>query len=81
MTVRVLPFATEDFAGAGHSMLYVHCAVPQLDTVQLDTASATEFLDAPTQLSNYRVLMERITKAALPAKESREFIRSIAQTI
>ncbi|MER6014689.1 hypothetical protein [Streptomyces bluensis] len=40
-----------------------------------------EFLDAQTQLSNYRALMERITKAALPEKESRGFIQSIAQSI
>lgn len=81
LTVRVIPFSAGGFPVPGLTVSYASGPVPQLDTVQLDTASATEFLDAQTQLSNYRVLMERITKAALPAKESREFIRFIAQSI
>jgi len=68
------------FPVPGLTVTYASGMVPQLDTVQLDTANSTEFLDAQTQLSNYRALMERITKAALPVKESREFIRTLAES-
>ncbi|MEV0472222.1 helix-turn-helix domain-containing protein [Streptomyces prunicolor] len=80
ITVRVIPFSSGGFPVPGLTVSYTSGPVPQLDTVQLDTSIATEFLDAPTQLSNYRVLMERITKAALPKKESREFIHSLVQS-
>ncbi|MFJ9375771.1 Scr1 family TA system antitoxin-like transcriptional regulator [Streptomyces sp. NPDC101455] len=80
VTVRVIPFSAGGFPVPGLTMTYASGAVPQLDTVQLDTATTTEFLDAQTQLSNYRALMERITKAALPVKDSREFIRTLADS-
>ncbi|GGZ89284.1 helix-turn-helix domain-containing protein [Streptomyces bluensis] len=79
ITVRVIPFSAGGFPLPGLTVEYASGPVPQLDTVQMDTANSTEFLDAHTQLSNYRVLLERITKAALPLKESREFIRSVAE--
>ena len=80
ITVRVIPFSSGGFPVPGPTVSYASGPVPQLDTVQLDTSIATEFLDAPTQLSNHRVLTERITKAALPKKESREFINSLVQS-
>ncbi|MEW1829315.1 helix-turn-helix transcriptional regulator [Streptomyces sp. NPDC088196] len=80
ITVRIIPFSAGGFPLPGLTAMYASGPVPQLDTVQIDTASSSEFLDAHTQLSNYRVLMERITKAALPVKESREFIRTLAQS-
>lgn len=81
VTVRIIPFSAGGFPVPGLTMSYVSGPVPQLDSVQLDTAIGAEFLDAPTQLANYRVLVERITKAALPQRESREFFHSVAQSI
>ncbi|GAA2631690.1 helix-turn-helix domain-containing protein [Streptomyces vastus] len=80
VTVRVIPFNAGGFPLPGLTVMYASGPVPQLDTVQVDTAINSEFLDAQTQLSNYRVLMERITKAALPVKESRQFIHSVTQS-
>ncbi|GAA2622154.1 DUF5753 domain-containing protein [Streptomyces vastus] len=81
VTVRVLPFATEDFAGAGHSMLYVRGAVPQLDTVQLDTAHGGEFLDSEPRLKQYRKRYERVVSTALEPGPSRDFITQILQEL
>lgn len=77
--LRVIPFDVEGFAGSGYSMLYAGGPVPQLDTVQLDAAHGSIFLDAAPQLQKYRTLFAKIEGAALPAAKSREFIHRIAQ--
>ncbi|MBT2368499.1 DUF397 domain-containing protein [Streptomyces sp. ISL-10] len=41
-------------------------AVPQLDTVQLDTALGANFVDAPTPLANYRSRLDMMEESALP---------------
>ncbi|MBT2488215.1 helix-turn-helix domain-containing protein [Streptomyces sp. ISL-96] len=75
--VRVIPFETEDFAGAGHSMLYVSGPVPQLDTVQIDTAHGGVFLDAEPRLEQYRARFGKVVSTALGAEPSRDFINRI----
>lgn len=81
VTIRVIPFDVDDFAGAGYSMLYAGGPVPQLDTVQVDAAHGSIFLDAGPQLKKYRALFDRIEGSALSAVESREFIERIARDI
>lgn len=81
VTVRVLPFDTDDFAGTGYSMLYLHGPVPQLDTVQIDTGHDSEFFDAEARLLQYRRRYERVTAAALPVAESRDLIARIAHEL
>ncbi|GGZ91378.1 helix-turn-helix domain-containing protein [Streptomyces bluensis] len=81
VTVRVLPFDTEDFAGSGYSMLYLHGPVPQLDTVQTDTGHDPEFFDAESRLRQYRKRYERVMMAALPPAESRDLISRIAHEL
>lgn len=81
VTVRVLPFDTENFAGAGHSVLYVRGPVPQLDTVQLDTAHGGEFLDAELRLKQYRARYDRVAATALSPSASRDFISRITQEL
>ncbi|MER6014959.1 helix-turn-helix domain-containing protein [Streptomyces bluensis] len=81
VTVRVLPFDTEDFAGSGYSMLYLHGPVPQLDTVQTDTGHDPEFFDAESRLAQYRKRYERVMMAALPPAESRDLIIRIAHEL
>ncbi|MCP3820770.1 helix-turn-helix domain-containing protein [Streptomyces sp. A3M-1-3] len=78
-TLRVIPFDVEGFAGSGYSMLYAGGPVPELDTVQLDAAHGSIFLDAAPQLRKYRTLFAKIEGAALPAAKSRDFIHRIAQ--
>jgi transcriptional regulator with XRE-family HTH domain len=79
VTVRVIPFDVDDFAGTGYSILYAGGPVPQLDTVHLDAAHGVIFLDAEAQLRRYRALFERIESSALPVAESRSLIHRIAQ--
>lgn len=81
ITVRVIPFAAGGFPGAGQSFTYVGAAVPQLDTVQLDSSHGSMLLDADMQLRRYRGLLERLRTLALPVEESRDFIRHITQDL
>ncbi|MDX3229556.1 helix-turn-helix transcriptional regulator [Streptomyces sp. ME19-01-6] len=79
ITLLVIPFSAGSFPGAGQSILYAHGPVPQLDTVQLDTAYGSHFADAPTPLANYRALLDLMEDSALPPDESQKLIRSIAR--
>ncbi|MFD9720540.1 helix-turn-helix domain-containing protein [Streptomyces sp. NPDC059076] len=79
ITVRVVPFAVGGFPNAGSSTLYAYGPVPQLDTVQLDTATGPAFLDAENRLSNYRAVLDRTESGALDPQRSRDFISAIAQ--
>lgn len=81
VTVRVIPFAAEGFAGAGFPMQYVRGVVPQLDTVQIDTPHGAEFIDATARLNRYRARFENIDSAALPQDASLDLIRRIAQEL
>lgn len=81
VTLRVLPFDTDDFAGAGHSMLYLVGPVPKLDTVQLDTAHNSVFLDAEPRLKQYRTRFDRVQATALAPNASQSFINRILQEL
>ncbi|TMU90891.1 helix-turn-helix transcriptional regulator [Streptomyces sp. DASNCL29] len=79
ITLLVIPFSAGSFYGAGQSILYAEGPVPQLDTVQLDTAYGAHFADSPTPLANYRSLLDLMEDSALPPDESQKLIRSIAR--
>jgi transcriptional regulator with XRE-family HTH domain len=81
VTVRVLPFAAEDFAGAGHSMYYVRGPAPQLDTVQAETGHGSVFIDAEPLLKQYRKRYDRVAGSALNPVESRDFIARMLQEL
>lgn len=81
VTLRVMPFETDDFAGAGHSMLYIVGPVPKLDTVQLDTAHNSVFLDAEPRLKQYRSRFTRVQETSLSPGASRNFINRILQEL
>lgn len=81
VTLLVIPFSAGAFHGAGQSILYTEGAVPQLDTVQLDTAFGAHFVDAPTPLANYRSLLDLMEGSALPPKESQQLIRAFAREL
>jgi transcriptional regulator with XRE-family HTH domain len=80
VTVRVLPFDTEEFVG-GYPMLYLHGPVPQLDTVQIDTAHRGEFFSSTSHLMQYQWRYERVLATALPPKESQDLITRIAREL
>lgn len=79
--VRVLPVEAGVFPGAGHALLYAYGVVPQLDTVQLDSAHGPEFTHAEAQLAKYRAHLGWMEDASLSATDSRDFIRKIARSL
>jgi hypothetical protein len=81
VTLRVVPFAAGSFHGAGQSILYVEGPVPQLDTVQMDSAYGAQFVDAPTPLANYRSLLDLMEESALSPSDSQDLIRSVAREL
>jgi transcriptional regulator with XRE-family HTH domain len=81
ITLLVIPFSSGAFYGAGQSILYAEGPVPQLDTVQLDTATGASFVDAPTPLTNYRSLLDLMEQSALSPDDSQKLIQSIAREL
>ncbi|BAC70974.1 DNA-binding protein [Streptomyces avermitilis] len=79
--VRVIPTSTGGFPGAGHALLYADGAVPQLDTVQLDSAHGPEFTHADAQLTKYRSHLNWMDGAAMTSAASRDLIRKIARDL
>ncbi|MEU7021567.1 helix-turn-helix transcriptional regulator [Streptomyces sp. NPDC046203] len=78
VSIQVVPFSRQ-ITGSVHSMLYAGAAIPQLDTVQIDSAFDGEFLDAEPYLVKYRALWDSVEEISLDADESRKFIHRIAQ--
>ncbi|WP_165984765.1 helix-turn-helix transcriptional regulator [Streptomyces sp. YIM 98790] len=81
ITLRVIPVQCGAFPGAGHAMLYAEGAVPQLDTVQLDSAHGPVFTHTATDLTRYQAHLEWMAKNTLPADASRDFIHAIADQL
>ncbi|MEU6597358.1 helix-turn-helix domain-containing protein [Streptomyces flaveolus] len=79
--IRVLPVEAGAFPGAGHAVLYAHGAVPQLDTVQLDSAHGGEFTHSEAQLAKYRAHMDWWHAHTLSPNDSRELIHAIARQL
>lgn len=78
VTIRIIPFDRQ-ITGSVHSVLYAGADIPALDTVQIDSAFDSGFLDAEAQLSRYRELLESIESISLGPEESSKFIHRIAQ--
>ncbi|MEV5511044.1 helix-turn-helix domain-containing protein [Streptomyces orinoci] len=79
VTLRVIPFEVEEITGHAQSVFYAGGAVPQLDTVHIDSPFGGGFLDALPQLVQYRELMNVIEDTALSPGESRDLINQIAR--
>ncbi|MEU7378981.1 MULTISPECIES: helix-turn-helix transcriptional regulator [unclassified Streptomyces] len=79
--VRILPVEVGAVPGAGHAVLYAHGAVPQLDTVQLDSAHGGEFTHAEAQLAKYRAHMDWWHAKSLDSQASRDFMLTIARQL
>lgn len=81
VTIRVVPFDVDGFAGIADTLLYARGPVPQLDTVLMDTPHGGAFLDAEAQLSRYREVLRKLEGAALGAIGSRDLIHRIMQSM
>ena len=78
ITIQVIPFAIGAYPGSGQTFLYVHGAVPRLDTVSLDQSHGPALLDAEAELDTYRNLLRRMESVALPPEKTRDFIHHLA---
>ncbi|MFF3503613.1 helix-turn-helix domain-containing protein [Streptomyces sp. NPDC003247] len=81
VTLRVIPFAGEEFVEATQPVYYAGGVVPQLDTVQVDSAVGGVFLGVGTQLKKYGTLLDLAERAALDAECSRQFVHDIARDL
>ncbi|MFI6704545.1 helix-turn-helix domain-containing protein [Streptomyces sp. NPDC050509] len=81
VTVRIVPIELGSFPGAGHALLYAEGAVPQLDTVQLDSAHGPDFMHTAEQLSKYRAHLDWMDEACLSSPASRDVIHSIIREL
>lgn len=80
-TIRVIPFEATYYPGSGQSLYYVRGPVPVLDTAQLDQSHGPVFIDAESQLAQYRLLLDRLDDASLNVEESQELIHKVAQSL
>lgn len=81
ITIQAIPFTAGAFPGAGQSIVYMHGAVPQLDTVHLDQSHGSAFLNAEHQLAKYRELLRRMEGITLTPQKSRDLIHAITQDL
>ncbi|MFD6416196.1 helix-turn-helix domain-containing protein [Streptomyces sp. NPDC060194] len=81
VTLTVMPFEAGPIPGAGQTVVYLEGPVPQLDTVQIDSAHGPEFLYQEAQLSKYRLQLDWLEHRALSPAASRDFIQSIARQL
>ncbi|MBT2421525.1 helix-turn-helix domain-containing protein [Streptomyces sp. ISL-22] len=81
ITVRVIPFALEGFAGAASAMVYAGGAVPKLDTVVRDAPHGTSLVDSEAQLGAFRTLFRKVESVSLEPEASRDFIHKLAKEL
>ncbi|MEU7421187.1 helix-turn-helix domain-containing protein [Streptomyces antibioticus] len=79
ITVRVIPFDLDRFAGADSAMVYVGGTVPKLDTVVRDGPHGTAFIDSEAQLGRFRTLFRRMEGVSLDPERSRAFVHQLAK--
>ncbi|MFJ3641836.1 helix-turn-helix domain-containing protein [Streptomyces sp. NPDC090108] len=81
VTVRVIPFHLEGFAGAASAMTYAGGAVPKLDTVVRDGPHGAAFIDSEAQLGAFRTLFHKVESVSLDPERSRDFIHKLAKEL
>ncbi|MFJ5305358.1 helix-turn-helix domain-containing protein [Streptomyces sp. NPDC088350] len=81
ITVRVIPFSLDDFAGAGSTMVYAGGAVPLLDTVVRDAPHGTTFIDSTAQLDHFRRLFRKVKAVSLDPDRSRDVVHQLTKEL
>ncbi|NGO73654.1 helix-turn-helix domain-containing protein [Streptomyces boncukensis] len=80
-SIRVIPFDVDGFTRMGNPVLYVRGAVPQLDTVLLDSARGGAFVDDERELRRYGALFESAKEISLDEVGSRELIQRLLREL
>jgi transcriptional regulator with XRE-family HTH domain len=81
ITVRVIPFDLEGFAGAASAMTYAGGAVSKLDTVVRDAPQGAAFIDSEAQLGAFRTLFRKVEAMSLDPERSRNFIHRLTKEL
>ncbi|MFE2068250.1 helix-turn-helix domain-containing protein [Streptomyces sp. NPDC059467] len=81
ITVRVIPFDLDGFAGATNAMMYAGGAVPKLDTAVRDAPHGAGFIDSEAQLGAFRTLFRKVESASLGPERSRDFIHNLMKEL
>lgn len=81
VTVRVIPFDLDGFAGAWSTMMYVGGSVPKLDTVVRDAPHGTALVESEAQLGAFRTLFRKVEAVSLEPERSRDFILRLAKEL
>lgn len=81
ITVQVIPFEQEGFAGGSSSMAYVGGSVEKLDTVIRDGPTGVLYIDEESQLDTYRARFRRVQTLALDPVRSRDLIGRLAKEL
>lgn len=81
ITVRVIPFDLDGFAGAAGTMVYAGGAVPKLDTVVRDAPHGAGFIDSEAQLGAFRTLFRRVEDVSLAPERSRDVIHRLTKEL
>ncbi|MGI5197378.1 helix-turn-helix domain-containing protein [Streptomyces sp. CA-288835] len=81
VTVRVIPFDLDGFAGAWSAMTYAGARVPKLDTAVRDAPHGTAFIDSEAQLTVFRTLFRKVETVSLEPERSRDFIHRLAKEL
>ncbi|MFE0133723.1 helix-turn-helix domain-containing protein [Streptomyces sp. NPDC059037] len=81
VTVRVIPFDLDGFAGAGSAMMHVGGPIPRLDTVLRDAPYGAAFIDSEAQLDHFRTLFRKVKEGSLEPGRSRDLIHQLAKEL
>ncbi|MFF7528504.1 helix-turn-helix domain-containing protein [Streptomyces bobili] len=81
ITVRVIPFDLDGFAGAWSAMMLAGGPVPKLDTAARDAAHGTVFIHSEAKLGALRTLFRKVEAASLDPDRSRDFIHRVAKEL
>ncbi|MFF4749902.1 helix-turn-helix domain-containing protein [Streptomyces sp. NPDC002514] len=81
VTVRVVPFDLDGFAGAASAMTYADGSVPRMDTVVRDVPHGSAFIDTEAQLSAFRTRFRKVEVVSLDAERSRDFINRLMKEL
>ncbi|MET8164230.1 helix-turn-helix transcriptional regulator [Streptomyces sp. NPDC005329] len=81
VTVRVIPFDRDGFAGAWNTMTLTGGAVPKLDSAQRDGPEGTALVDSEAQLGVLRTLFRKLKAESLEPGASRDFMSRLAKEL
>ncbi|MFD6437487.1 helix-turn-helix domain-containing protein [Streptomyces venezuelae] len=81
VSVRVIPFDQDNFAGAGATMMYLGGPLARLDTGLRDAPTGTAVIDAEPHLVRLRALLGQVEKSSLSPARSQDFIHHMIKEL